>query len=225
MKEKTSIYKKIWCAINGIIALIAAVLVYIIISDGMATPLYGTRVLAHLLICSISALGINRAMACVQFFVKSKWIGWPISIIKWVGAVIICFVISGEFERSVINKSLEVIEGEFHSVVQYVANYETESGNYPAAIPKEFRQLNKITMFSYYHGKDGFMIECPVSSIDMDGSTVFYDSSREKWFRFHNDQLIRYEKDKTRFGHDSPESIYKNAINDREQWGWSKVSK
>ncbi len=220
-EEKKALLKKLWCAINGIIAIACAILVYSGISEMMASPLYGARVAAHMALSFLVALGINRAMAFVQYFITSKWIRWPSSIIKWLVAVIIAFMISGEVENQVIKKSIRVVQKDFHSAIEYIVKFETENGRYPETIPETYLPVNTIKFFGYHYGKDGFMINCPVSSIDIDGSNVFYESSRDQWFRVHNDILDAHTNDDIRDEPDAPASIYKNAVKNRKQWAWN----
>ncbi len=68
-------------------------------------------------------------------------------------------------------------------------------GRYPvdAALNAYLEQSGGLRKGALHQGSGRFIIELAGRSIDIDGSTLYYDSATRKWNRFHNDNRERAE--------------------------------
>lgn len=68
-------------------------------------------------------------------------------------------------------------------------------GRYPvdAALNAYLEQSGGLRKGTLHQGSGRFIIELAGRSIDIDGSTLYYDSATRKWNRFHNDNRERAE--------------------------------
>ncbi|MBK9019949.1 MAG: hypothetical protein IPL72_08100 [Sulfuritalea sp.] len=66
-------------------------------------------------------------------------------------------------------------------------------GGYPvdAALASYLERSGALRKATLHHGNGRFVIELAGRSIDIDGSTLYYESATRKWNRFHNDNRER----------------------------------
>lgn len=66
-------------------------------------------------------------------------------------------------------------------------------GRYPidAALSSYLERSGALRKATLHHGDGRFVIELAGRSIDVDGSTLYFDSATRKWNRFHNDNRER----------------------------------
>lgn len=62
-----------------------------------------------------------------------------------------------------------------------------------AALSSYLERSGAIRHGTLHHGDGRFVLELKGRSIDIDGSTLYYDSVTRKWHRFHNDNRQRTE--------------------------------
>ncbi len=63
-----------------------------------------------------------------------------------------------------------------------------------AALNAYLEQSDALRKATLHHGDRRFVIEFAGRSIDIDGSTLYYDSATRQWQRFHNDQREQSDK-------------------------------
>jgi len=183
---------KIVKIVNWIIALVTLGFTSYIIYEVIVNPLAGMRALAYTLVFPAAVIGFNRLFAIWQKSIKSKrgrrWFG----LLKWVATFLLPLLLIGFTEDVVCYRSTEIVKQELSPLISYIADFQEAHKNPPNEILEELKTVKTINNLAYYKGEHYYLLSTVVGSIDMDGYTIFYYSSEDTWFKFHNDDSEKY---------------------------------
>ena len=191
LTEKT--IKKLWSIGRIICAILAAVSIIVtawLVITMISNPFFGPRVMHLLLMMASSAIFINTSITIPQnYLINPKGLRLFVGAGKWALTIAFPFFLMASVNSFADSKTLEITRAELSPVIDFIDKNFNQHGNFPADILAEVEKIHKLTNVTYIFNDDNFLIQTRGSSIDIDGSTIFYLSSDREWRREHNDMI------------------------------------
>lgn len=188
-----------------ILSLALAAFIYIIV-DMFSNPLTTARSISTVLIFLLSAIIINITLGIYRYlngFIKQSWLFY---ILQWTLMIILSMFITANVDTLMKDKIISSAKQEISSVIEYIDSYNKSTGSFPDNIDTAVGKISKINYIDYYKDDKTYLLQTRLSSIDIDGEVLFYNSIDKNWGNFHNDEYQYYKNKKN-----SPKEI-KNYI-------------
>lgn len=155
--------------------------------DIISKPFLSLRV-ANLAIMTIGlALTINRSFAIYQRFIKIRKLRIGMGILKWFATFFIpllCIPIPNNIAN---DRSVEITKNHLTPLVENIEHEQQKLKHPSPSILKGLQEIGKFHQITYYQGNKHFVLTIPGGSIDIDGSTIYYNSLTQEWLQIHND--------------------------------------
>lgn len=166
------------------------------------TPLGHGRLVSYLLLLFSLSLMIFLGIGLLRHFtnfIKNSWLFYTFQFLM---ALILPLIIISNIENKIQKTILVTVKNEFTPIITYIKDYKSQNGNVPTNIDKALFKSHTLRSIYYLNDSYTFMLETDVSTIDIDGAKIFYDSRDKQWYQFHNDEYQYYQDKK-----DKPKSI------------------
>ena len=187
--------------INTLIVVLSLIISGWCTYDIISKPFLSLRV-ANIFIMTIgSALATNRTFAIFQRFVKIKKLRIGIGILKWPATFFIPLLCVSMLNNIANVRSVEITIKHLTPLIENIEHEQHKLKYPPSSILKGLQEIGKFHQITYYWGDKHFTLTTPGGSVDIDGSTIYYNSLTQKWFQIHNDLKS------TEYG-----KLYRNAV-------------
>jgi hypothetical protein len=180
-------------------------LTVIAVSSTIAQPLSPGRALTYIVLLPTATVVFHRGLAFWQRRMSSRStqpVGTAsplIGLVKWLGAPIAAVLLCGTLEAIVEQRATAVVRDDLGPVVRAIEAALSPNEPVPADIQDALGAADEIGFVVYYPRERAFVLATRGGSIDMDGSTIYYDSQDREWHRFHDDLAATDDPDAVRF--------------------------
>ena len=155
--------------------------------DIISKPFLSLRV-TNLAVMAIGlALATNRTFTIFQRFIKIRTLRIGIGILKWFATLffpLLCIPIPNNIAN---DQSIEITRNNLTPLIAYIEHEQHKLKHPPNSILKGLQEIGKFHQVTYYYGNKHFTLTTPGGSIDIDGSTIYYNSQTKEWLQIHND--------------------------------------
>jgi hypothetical protein len=133
------------------------------------------------------AIATNRSFAILQRFVKIRKLHRGIGILKWLATLLVPFFCISIPINIANNRSIEIAKKHLTPLIKHIEHEQCKLTYPPPDILQGFKEIGEFSQVTYYRGDKHFIITIDGGSIDMDGSTIYYNSLTQEWLQIHND--------------------------------------
>jgi len=159
----------------------------------------GQAILSFSLFISVF-LTLFISMTLLRHFTGLIKRSWKFDIFQFFFAMLISFLTVSIFSSSVVahlqEAQLDTIKKDLRPVIFYIEEYQKSYGKTPSDIQASLGSPTTINNISYQALPKHFIVGVQISTIDIDGAQVFYDSRDLHWYRFNNDMYQYYQERK-----------------------------
>ena len=160
---------------------ICAYVIYWLLSD----PYQIMRFIPFALLFFVGIILFNRILNALKaIYVHST--GWLLTGLIYVANIIISIILTITliiFLNQAANiREMTLANQYLHPVINQIEHYRKQTGKLPQKLNVS-SSLAKIMRFRYFHNLDTYIIETNGSSVDMDGTVIYYLSTEGKWHR------------------------------------------
>jgi|GEM_PF-3849330 len=155
-------------------------------------PVGSVRIPVILPLILFAALFFNRALLIVQrglLTKASKVIRLSAHAGRWVLTLVLSWGFVAILNLQTNAAELQKIENNFAPLLKFIERSAARQGRPPGDLSNYLNNNPGRLRFSYLYGDDRYMIVTSGGSIDIDGSTVYFNSESKTWARVHNDLL------------------------------------
>ena len=132
-------------------------------------------------------------------FMKKSWIFYTF---QFLFTTIVSFIIVAIFSTQVITDSQEkmfaTVKNELIPVITYIEQYQKRYKKLPQSIDEAPLKPATLQNIYYDHNPHTFILGTYITSLDIDGAQIFYNSRDKEWYQFHNDMYQHYKDKKER---------------------------
>jgi hypothetical protein len=157
-----------------------------------ASPIGSVRVVHFLLLFLLSGLLFNRLMLVFQRTHLSD-IGQVTRVLahasRWLLTLVLPILFTGFVNAQTDSREQRDIARSFAPLLGSIDQFAARNGQFPEDLSGHLKLNPTYLRFTYMFAKDAYVIETRGGSIDIDGSTVFFNSKVKTWSRIHNDAL------------------------------------
>lgn len=170
------------------IAISFAISVYIIYSL-LADPFDSMRFVPFASLFFVGLILFNRVLNAIkEIFVHSP--GWLLSGLLDISNLIVSIVASVALivllNQAADIREMTLAKRYLQPVITQIEVYRKQTGKLPQKLVVSSASAKKLG-FRYFHDRNNYIIETHGSSIDIDGTTIYYLSPTGGWHRVHND--------------------------------------
>jgi type II secretory pathway pseudopilin PulG len=187
-QQDQSLLRKIGRANAITIVISFAISVYIIYAL-LADPFNSVRIVPFTSLFFVGIVLFNRVLNAIKdIFLHSP--GWLLSglldianlIVNVVASVALIVVLNQAADA----REMTLAKRYLQPVIAQIEVYRKQTGSLPQKLVVSSTSAKKPG-FRYFHDLDNYIIATNGSSIDIDGTTIYYLSTTRKWRHVHND--------------------------------------
>lgn len=187
--------KKLWsigriiCAVFALVGLSGTIwMVYVMISN----PFLGPRIMHMLFMMASSAVFINMSIAIPKsYHISPRITGlrFIVGAAQWALTIAFPLFLMASINSYADKRTVNIAKAELSPVIVFIDKELSQYGKLPDDILQEVKKIEGLSNVTYIFGDEQFVIQTRGSSIDIDGSTIYYISSDKEWRREHNDMI------------------------------------
>jgi len=198
--------RRLWLRIvDAVVFGTASALTIVLIDGAIRNALSSGRALAYIVLAPMAAISVHRGFA----FLQRRWLtGSPqrtravrasAALLKWVGSPLAAILLCVAVESAALARGLQMVREDLDPVVRTIEAKVNANGKPPDDVLEALGQARQVRSVNYYVNARGFVIATHGGSIDIDGETIYWDSTERRWRRFHNDLAETDDPDATHF--------------------------
>ena len=157
--------------------------------DIISQPFLRLRAAGLMIMTFTLAIATNRSFAILQRFVKMRKLHRGIGILKWLATLFVPLACMSIPNNMANNRSVEIAKKHLAPLVKHIEHEQHKLTYPPLDILQGFEEIGRFSQVTYYRGDKHFVISIDGGSIDIDGSTIYYNSLAQQWLRIHNDMI------------------------------------
>ncbi len=217
--------KKLWsigriiCAILAIAGLTVTVMMA---QTMLSHPFTGSKVFPMLIGVVSSAVFINMSIAIPQgYLLDSMRSRLLAGVGKWILTLMLPLYLMSFVSSMADDRTVIITQETLAPVINFIDGEFSRNGALPGTVLKAIKDVANLREITYLTGDDHYVLQTMGSSIDIDGSTLFYISYDKVWRRVHNDVLARADTEESRHYQeavkDLTEQVYRRSY-ETDQW-------
>lgn len=170
-------------------------------------PMVSGRIAGYMSIFAALPVTIFFGLGLLRRFTNFVKKTWKFYLFQVIATLLMPFVILANVENQFNKMRFSLVQKEMAPFIIYIDNNKEKYGKLPENLDNASVWPETLNNITYQSGTDVYMLETGVSSVDIDGSKIFYDSTDNHWYQFHNDEY-QYHYDKE----EKPESIMRYVL-------------
>jgi hypothetical protein len=108
---------------------------------------------------------------------------------RWVLTLILPLVLMTLLNAQTNAREMQQIAKRFAPLLDFIERSVVENGHAPTDLSSYVSDHPLQSRFTYLYADERYMVQTRGGSIDIDGSTVYFNSTSNTWSRIHNDLL------------------------------------
>jgi hypothetical protein len=170
-------------------------------------PMVSGRIAGYMLLFAALPVTIFFGLGLLRHWTNFVKRSWKFYLFQVIATLVLPMVILGNVEDQFNESRFALVQKEIAPLIIFIDSYKEKNGKLPETLDNAPVWPETLSNITYHSGTDVYLLEIEVSSVDIDGSKIFYDSTDKHWYQFHNDGYQHYfDKE------EKPESIKRYVL-------------